>query len=227
MRCIFFLLVGFLVLGGASICPAIATAEVIFESGTLGPTGISQGSVVATNISSHVFTGVRFELAQPVVTSNVGGHFVDRDNGTFFGAIVALDHADDFPDSGDFSTPDVRGIATLTFPNPSAEVFGELELSLDPGWYALVFGSGLFGTSGDGAAPQNNMDIESPSYIALQPGSGVGWIEISPVFKDHRFVVKGMVVPESATIVLLGLALVIYLIYAPNLHRFGHIFRRK
>ncbi len=179
----------------------LCRADILFESGALGPTGIPQGSVAATNITPHVFTGVRFELTQPVITTQVGGHFVDRANGTFFGAIVELDDQNDFPNSGNLLTPDVLGTATLTFPNPSSEVFGNLNLSLDAGWYALVFGSGLFGTSGDGAAPMNNPDIGSPAYIAFQPGSAFGWVNIS-TFRNHRFVVTGSVVPEPSTIAL-------------------------
>ena len=180
-----------------------AEAAIIFESGTLGPTGLTQGSVAATNITPNVFTGVRFLLMQPVVTAQIGGHFVDFSNGTFFGAIVALDDENDFPDSGDLSTPDVLGSTELTFPVPSDEVFGDLSLTLDPGWYALVFGSGLFGTSGDGAAPLNNPDIGDPVYIGYQFGSG--WLNLtglSAIFVDQRFVVKGIIVPEPASVIL-------------------------
>lgn len=180
--------------------PGYCRADTIFESGTLGPTGLPQGSVSATNITFSVFTGVRFELTQPVLTAQVGGHFVSTTNGTFFGAIVALDDENDFPDSGDLSTPDVLGAATLTFPVPSAEVFGDLEVSLDPGWYALVFGSGLFGTGSDGAAPRNGMDIDDPMYVGWQPGAGFGWGNLNnPIFRDHRFVIRGSIVPEPAS----------------------------
>jgi hypothetical protein len=98
----------------------------------------------------------------------------------------------------------VLGAALLTFPNPSAEVFGELSLPLDPGWYALVFGSGQFGTTGNGAAPMNNPDIGDPVYIGWQPGAG--WLnltDLSDIFKDQRFVVLGTIVPEPHAVVLL------------------------
>ena len=99
------------------------------------------------------------------------------------------------------------GAAELTFPAPSAEVFGDLSLSLDPGWYALAFGSGLFGTSGDGAAPLNNPDIGSPTYIGWQVGDG--WLNLSTlstIFRDQRFVLLGTVVPEPASCAFLILA---------------------
>ena len=189
-------------------------AATIFESGTLGPTGIfaddigggtSPGGAI---ISDFAFNGVRFEITQAVVTTRIGGHFVldSSTSDSFFGAIVRLDDAADFPDSGDLSTPDILGSAILTFPNPSAEVFADLNLQLDAGWYALVFGSGLFGVTGEGGALLNNPDIDAPSYIAHQ--TGVGWVDLSTIpgpFKNYRLVVEGIVVPEpsSAVVVLL------------------------
>ena len=184
-----------------------ASAATIFESGTLGPTGLAQGSVAATNINSNVFTGVRFQLSQSVITTQVGGHFVSQSNGIFFGAVVKLESENDFPNSNNLSTSDVLGTSTLTFPSPSAEVFGNLNLSLEPGWYALVFGSGLFGTSGDGAAPRNNLDLGNPTYIGWQPGTG--WLDLtslSTIFQNHRFVVLGDVVPECASSILMIVA---------------------
>jgi hypothetical protein len=132
----------------------------------------------------------------------VGGHFAAPSVGDFFGAIVALDGAMDFPDSENLSTPDVIRHASLSFPTSSAEVFGNLEVSLQPGWYALVYGSGLFGTSGIGGAPINNSDIGNPAYILFQP-SGFLWIDLETFVTDFRFVVEGSVVPEPSTSVLI------------------------
>ncbi len=192
-------------------CPFAATqvnADILFESGTLGPTGVtwsdlSSQTVPGTNISSFAFNGVRFRLNQPVITTEIGGHFVAPTTGTFFGAIIALDDENDFPNSGDLSTSDVLGATLLTFPVSSAEVFGQLPLSLDSGWYALVFGSGLFGATADGGAVRNGVDIEDPAYIAFQPPR---WSNLTSLFDNHRFVVKGTVVPEPSTIALVVFA---------------------
>lgn len=133
-----------------------ATGAAIFESGTLGQTGQSFQEVPGTSVQSGIFTGVRFELAKPVFATEIGGHFVSTTPGSFFGAVVSLDDENDFPDSLDLSTPDVLGTALLTFPALSDEVFGSVSLRLDPGWYALAFGSGLFGATGSGGATRNN-----------------------------------------------------------------------
>ena len=175
-------------------------AAIIYESGTLGTTGVAHGTTGGTNINPFVYAGVRFELTRPVVTSQVGGHFVAFTGGTFFGAIVKLDGPNDFPDSGNLSTPDVFGATTLTFPALSAETYGDLTLPLSPGWYALVFGSGLFGTNGWGASVRNAPDIGDPGVIAFQPNSGFDWSNYSVSDANGRYVVLGNVVPEPSVI---------------------------
>jgi hypothetical protein len=196
-----------------------AHPNVLFESGTLGPTGVPypEDFDLRTELNIHQvgFTGVRFQLTQSVITSQIGGHFVSESNGTFFGAIVKLDSEDDFPNSIDLSTPDVLGTATLSFPIPSAEIFGNLKIHLDPGWYTLVFGSGLFGTSGYGAALWNNPRIDDPSYIVSRPISGGPtrrWFDLArfrtPPLEDFRFVVTGTVVPEPGSLGMLALLIV-------------------
>jgi hypothetical protein len=192
-----------------------AAADILFESGTLGPTGLTFADFGGTPepsgsfVSDFAYTGVRFELSQRAIATRVGGHFVidPGHDDSFFGAIVRLDNVFDFPNSGDLSTPDVLQETLLTFPDTSTEVFGELALPLDPGWYALVFGSGLFGATGQGGAIANNPDIGSPTYIAHLPSSG--WIEISPPngpFENFRFVIEGKVVPEPNCVVLAAVA---------------------
>jgi hypothetical protein len=193
-----------------------ARADVLFESGTLGPTGVTwtdltNGNVMGSNISRNVFNGTRFYLARPAVTTRIGGHFAAQAPGNFFGAIVKLTGEDDIPDSGDLATPDVLGHTLLTFPTPSAEVFGNMNLNLDPGWYAVVFGSGLFGTLAAGGTVQNGNDIGTPSYLSYE--TGVGWTTpINPIFRNYRFVVEGNVVAEPSTLGLEGAVLPLLLL---------------
>lgn len=189
-------------------------ADIIFESGTLGPTGVTwneleNGTVPGTSVHGLFMPGVRFELSAPTHVTQIGGHFVSDFGGTFFGAIIVLENENDFPDSTNLSTPDLLGVATLAFPNPSAEVFGSLELRLDPGWYAMVFGSGLFGTSGSGGAVQNGTDIGNPSYIAFDPN--VNWVNIDlfgTFFDNQRFVMRGQIVPEPSSMALVSFVMV-------------------
>jgi len=202
----------------ATLPQSPAVADILFESGTLGPTGISwqdalDGLVGGSSVSNTVFSGVRFELTQRVAITEISGHVFSPAGGDFFGAIVALDDSDDFPNSGNLSTPDVLGHTLLEFPIASAEAFGNLSFPLDPGWYALVLGSGLFGATGNGGMILNNPDIGNPSYIAFQPLSGVPWIEISQVFKDFRFVVYGNIIPEPSSVMLALIAFLLSFIH--------------
>src|SRR5690349_6005324 len=113
-----------IVLMTISLSSALATgssADVLFESSTLGPTGITwtqltDQSVPGTNVKDTVFVGARFQLSEPVVTSEIGGHFVGPISGSFFGAIVELTSESDFPNSNDLTTPDVLATTLLSFP---------------------------------------------------------------------------------------------------------------
>ena len=194
------LLVGVVVI---SLCSAASAETILFESGTLGETGIpiselTSQNVPGTNVNDATFVGVRFQLDEPVITSQIGGHFVANSGGSFFGAIVELDDENDFPVSDDFTTGDVLGSTLLNFPTPSNETWGNLQLSLDPGWYAMVFGSGVFGAQGSGVAVRNGVDIGNPPYIFKGPNFGWSNVSIAP---NHRFVVTGRVVPEPSPIV--------------------------
>jgi hypothetical protein len=191
------------------------SADTLYESASLGTTGLdySSGSlpVIGHVISPLVYTGVVFELPSPAVTTRVGGHFVRREtfDSDFFGAIVKLTGPDDLPDSYDFSTPDVLGTSYLSFPTTSDEVFGDLSLSLEEGWYALVFASGYLGTSGQGALVVTGTDYGSPRYIARVYESNPNlsqWFYSSNTFDGQRFLVEGRFVPEpiSAALVLTG-----------------------
>lgn len=192
----------------ACLSSLYARAEtILFESATLGHTGIPiaellNQNVPGTNVSPTVYAGVRFQLHQPVVTSQVGGHFVANSGGTLFGAIVELEDENDFPDSGDFMTDDILGSTVLTFPTPSSEVFGDIELTLDPGWYALVFGSGRFETLGSGVAVRNGVAIGSPTHIAGSPSTPDVWSDFTTIHRGNRFVLRGRIVPEPTTATL-------------------------
>ena len=179
-------------------------ADSLFESGTLGPTGIPWQDVYdqlvfGENVSGVAFNGARFEIIERAVTTQVGGHFVGPPNSdtTLFAAIIALDNANDFPNSIDLSTPDVLGTTLLTVPDISDDIAGNLALELSPGWYALVFGSGLFGAEGDAAALLNNTDVGSPDYIGFL--TGFGWGSRLP---GKHFFVTGEFVPEPSSFAL-------------------------
>lgn len=197
---------------------------ILFATGTLGPTGITSDELLTqvvpgSNLNKFIFVGARFELKRPAVVNRIGGHFasLNRADDAFFGAIVRLDGPDDFPDFGSavplgdpvdtdgFNSPDLRGHALLTFPEPSAEIFGDLQASLEPGWYGVLFGSGLFGANGAGGVVKNGSSFASTQYIS---GFGGSWGN-SPSSAGANYSVYGKIVPEPPTLVMsLGLTVI-------------------
>ncbi len=134
----------------------------VFESAQIGPTALASGGV---GISPTQYLGVRFEVTSTVTTAMMGGHFRDPISRNMFGAIVALTDANDVPDSADLSTADVIATTLVPTSNPSSETTGLVEVTLEPGWYAMMFGSGLFGATALASAPMNSLTVGSPSYF--------------------------------------------------------------
>ncbi len=141
---------------------AVAVPGVIFQSAVLGPIGHPLNGTFA--IDAFTFLGVKFELVNTIQVTAVGGHvvggFIDR---TLFVAVVPLDPLTDLPST--FDLADALFADTFTAPELSDEVTVPTDFQLNPGRYALLFGSGLFGATGQGGAPGNNGDIGSPQYI--------------------------------------------------------------
>jgi hypothetical protein len=135
-----------------------STSKPFYESAAMGNANSGGGY----SLHSNQFLGVRFQVTSKVTISRIGGHI--GGGGQVFGALVRLSGPNDLPDSLNLTTPDVIGTTLLTlggFPDVSSPLVQQLE----PGWYALVFGSGLFGATGSGFMPGNNPEIGVPSYI--------------------------------------------------------------
>ena len=191
------------------LCAPKARAVTIFESATLGPTGQFSG----VGVDAGNFLGVRFQISSPVTTGRIGGHFGRfEEPQEIFAAVVALSGPLDFPDSALLSTPDVLGTALMPLPSPSDELSSQLVLSLTPGWYAMVFGWGLFGTAGGppipgGFAPSNNSDVGSPSYFSIAEPMSADPVFSDGGFSNTRFFLE--TVPEPSLLLLLATGLVV------------------
>lgn len=184
----------------------VARSSNFFATATMGPT--SAGGGYSVGFSQSI--GARFEVTAPIVTAEIGGHFLGLSAVSFFGAIVRLSGPLDVPDSITLSTPDLVAF-TLFFPNnslpTSTELSRPLVAQLDPGWYVLVFGGGSLGASSTGTTllVGGNPEIGDPSYITRNLGNqGLGWFEPFNVSNVRIFV---NAVPEPSTAVLLGIGL--------------------
>jgi len=155
--------------------PAIAAADpIIYQTAIQQP---AQGG--GDSLFTRQFIGVKFFVSQPATTAAIGGLFGEVLD--IFGAVVRLSSASDFPDSTDLTTPDVLGAARIfdfSGSNQNAAVFSRpLSVTLERGWYALVFGSGLFGTENSewgGSLPTTGLALGHPRFFisgGLDPGT--------------------------------------------------------
>jgi hypothetical protein len=205
---------------GVGTSPARAETPVLLESATLGQTSLFGG----TSITELQYVGWRFEIATALEVDAIGGHLLglpNVGNGQIFGALIRLASVDVFPE-GDPFTPE-ETLATVVFqpPLPSVELLVPLSVTLEPGAYALVFGSNLFGATGNGAIPNSSDQTDIPpttidSYIFYSiPSPGEPPIWRGPLASQMRFLVSGTTVPPvpalggvavGALSALLGLA---------------------
>jgi hypothetical protein len=167
-------------------------SDTIFESATLGPSGTSGYGVGVLD-----YHGVRFELSETASVDAIGGHFLAADPGNIFGAIVRLTGPSDMPDSVDLSTPDVLAHAILSPPTPSGDVSSSLTAQLEPGWYALVFGSGLFGATGSATARLQNTTLDGQIILTTSRHDPLRWVIQGTMGWDHqrRLFITGTVHP--------------------------------
>lgn len=167
----------------AGVAGASAAQTVEFARASLQGTGATSGGGLTTN--NLFYTGWRFQVTGgPYQTREIGGHF-QQGTGTVFGALVRLDGPNDSPDAFNLTSSDVIGTTLITLPpfgGGSQEVRGTLNVPLENGWYAILFGSGRFGaTSTSGglkaqdsssaiSGAQNNVTYRQPEHPSGQLG---------------------------------------------------------
>ncbi len=170
------------------------SAAVIYESASLGPIGQAGGPAVRAT----QFLGSRFEITQTTNVTAIGGHLRETGLGNqeLFGAIVMLAGPGAMPGGAPFNPGEV--MTSITFnPNPattnaSDDIMVPVSVQLEPGSYAVVFGSGLFGATGDGGMPFNGQTVTaagSGSYF-FWDGNFSTWLN-GGGFGPLRFVVEG------------------------------------
>jgi hypothetical protein len=152
---------------GVLLCTTQLSAQpVVLESASLGATGHISGSSVTT----AQFIGWRFQIGTPLDVDHIGGHLLEFEPGGLFAALVSLPSIDSVPAGTPFTADELVATTTFQAPFPSDEVTIPFTAELQPGSYALVFGTGMFGATGLGGMPNFDDQPDTPptdlsSYI--------------------------------------------------------------
>lgn len=169
--------------------PTCKIASVVHESSTFEPCPI--GFSCATSIFDLQYLGSRFHLDRTVNVTAVGGHLSGTGfaNQQIFAAIISLASPTALPIGNPFDPGEL--VATTTFDpgRPGSDVRTPLAATLAPGDYALVFGSGLFGATGDAGLEATGTPLPGNSILLWNDqGSGFVWQDVGQY--GVRFVVE-------------------------------------
>jgi hypothetical protein len=124
-----------------------AAADQILLTATNAATGSTGGSVV----DAGSFLGARFHLDQTTEITEAGGTFFTYADGGIFLAIVKVPNATSLPQGSPFTDEEVMWSHVFDVGNMARNVLFPVTLTLPPGDYILVAGSGHFGATGGGA----------------------------------------------------------------------------
>ncbi len=200
-----------------------ARAGIVFQSATSVVNSTSNDTEVsATDASSLFYSAANFQVTTTTQVTGIGGHFQQGlggpGNNEIFGAIVAIPTLSSSPTDPTLSTG-VLGSTLITLPAPftpeaqvTATLTGALNLTLAPGDYAVVFGSGQFGVTGSGGlvtsvvGPSFSGDVNTngtPTYTISQTGAFATYQQ-----NGARIFVTGItgngVVPEPSSLLMLA-----------------------
>jgi hypothetical protein len=179
------------------VAAGVAWGDTIHES---APMSFPQSGGAA--ISQFQSLGSRFSVDEMTQVTGIRGHLGGSpQGGDIFGAIVALDGPAGLPVGDPFDAEELLAWTTFEPTFPSSDILVPLDLTLEPGDYALVFGTNQFGADSIGFMPFNFEDNPGSSYFGWQP---TGWLDGG--FMHTRFVVEGIVVPGPTTFFLVLLS---------------------
>lgn len=155
------------------------------ESATFGPTPLGGGP----SIISAQFSGARFSLATTFEVSAVGGALQSSGApGDIFAAVVRLGPSG-LPQGLPFNTGEVLASTIFNPGTPGSDLLVPLSVSLPPGDYGLVVGTGLFGASGEAFVDNKGTNLPGASYFRWV--FGTRWDAEDASAFSYRLVVRG------------------------------------
>jgi len=195
----------------ALVCTDLAQADIIYESATLGQVGLTGGIAVAAGYDDYIdtdcYAGARFHIDYEAQVTAIGGHFLHGygNTGSLFGAILPLSGPGMMPSIPPFDFSNVIASTVFVPDRPSSDYRTPLAVTLQPGDYALIFGSNALGAA-DGIMAimaDGQQRLEGGDLILAETGGG--WFA-EQTGLPARFVVEGTVnVPEPASAAMMAI----------------------
>lgn len=139
-------------------------AAPFYQSASFVDESVANGDYYLDNTR---FLGATFTVTQAEAVSAIGGNFTQYGDGNnIFGAIVKLDGSGGL--QGQLSA---NVVAEALFTPTGGDQSVALNTVLQPGQYAVVFGSGLFGANGSSGLVGSQTAIGSPSFLQYDGSS--------------------------------------------------------
>lgn len=182
-------------LAALSSASAFAADPIVYQSAAFVDytTSAEPGGYFLDNTQS---IGAAFQITQATDVTSIGGYFTQYSADSIFGAIAPLASLASMPSAG----IDTNALAHVVFTPTGTDQLVSMSVHLDPGFYGVVFGSGLWGTTGTSALVSGQDGANSQLFS----GTGTGWNTFAAA--DVSIEVDGTVTPvpepsESALMV--------------------------
>jgi hypothetical protein len=203
----------FSLLSSSAAADPVRVPVLLLHTGTGGQLGGGQALFLPESPERQFNIGVKFKIDIPLVLTQGGANFFSGSDA--FVALVALTGPEDFPDSLNLSTGDVLATNRIVVPGPpgfgsiKADASAALNVDIGPGWYALVFGTHLFG-AGQVASALTQYTASPGRYTLFLGERNNGSYQNFDPFFGLRIFANGLVAPtpEPGTLALCGTGLV-------------------
>ncbi len=199
-------LLGGLCLGLTALTGPARADAILFQTATLDPSALAADNTLVlqgdgTSAGSNAI-GADFTVTQAVTVTSIGAAFAETaltaGTGPIFGAIVSVDPVTGLPTQPLELLPSITLADTLFTPTTDGDTSAALSVTLSPGSYGVVFGSGLFGAAGVADLLVGNDTVGAPSIF----NNGFAPFAQDPFDTDVRLFVAAAV-PEPGSFVML------------------------
>jgi hypothetical protein len=194
----------------------VMTVRVSAQTTLSNPLGAALGS--SHSVADDQFLGTRFTLDTEFEVSELSANFTSANNLSFFAAIVSLPNDTAFPTASSTNGLSVGGeiVFSTTFTpgiiNTLTTISIPASITLDPGVYGIVFGSGILGSSASAYGAMQNYDFTTGSETIAWTAPSTSWggpqfDVIANGTPTYGISITGTAIPEpSSAAIIFGLA---------------------